>query len=63
MTEHKETLDAVFVQDPRTGKIELRHRHCVGTDELIHGDSPSPMKPTGPKKCAACGEPINYETN
>ena len=55
-----ERLDAVAVKDVYTGKVELRHRECVGAGELIEGDFPSPNKPHGRLVCAACGKPLKF---
>ena len=40
-----ETLDGVMVRNRKTGRPELRHRHCVRAGESVDGNEPLPGPP------------------
>ena len=54
-----EKLDAVFVQDPMTGRSKLWCRQCLRdcrSTVIINGDSPS--APSRASKCSQCRKPL-----
>ena len=58
MREQVDTLEAVLVTNPETGKHDLRHPACAGDDEVVDGPPVMVEREPNPPTCTACGKPF-----